>query len=184
MQPPPPHAEPHPLSGLLALPEGKRRTVRRGGCSFERNVRMVPAHPQIEDVVKEEVRQHGLTTVPCGVPLSRSAKVPSGMRTGASSHRIPVSTPIGYVTTRHQRFTRVRLLETYLTEFLPPFPQRSPPGLLTLAAWGGLKSALCRPASESHPPSLTKLYWASRGIPTSTAHDLLVLHSPTGARRW
>src|SRR5215467_12623081 len=55
--------------------------------------------------------------------------------------QIPVSTSIGHVTTRHQRFTRVRLLGPYLTEFLPPFPQRSPPGLFTLAAWGGLKSA-------------------------------------------
>src|SRR5437764_12430828 len=30
--------------------------------------------------------------------------------------KIPVSTSIGYVTTRHQRFTRVRLLEPHLTE--------------------------------------------------------------------
>ena len=55
--------------------------------------------------------------------------------------KIPVSTSIGYVTTRHQRFTRVRLLEPHLTEYLPPFPQRSPPGLFTLAACGGLEPA-------------------------------------------
>jgi hypothetical protein len=55
--------------------------------------------------------------------------------------QIPVSTPIVYVTTPRQWFTHVRLLETYLTELLPPFPQRSPPGLFTPAACGGLKPA-------------------------------------------
>src|SRR3954452_5784042 len=55
--------------------------------------------------------------------------------------QIPVSTPIRYVSTRHQWFTPVRLLEPYLTELLPPFPQRSPPGLLTPAACGGLEPA-------------------------------------------
>jgi hypothetical protein len=30
--------------------------------------------------------------------------------------RVPVSTSIEYVTTRHQWFTRVRLLKTHLTE--------------------------------------------------------------------
>ena len=35
--------------------------------------------------------------------------------------RIPVSTSIEYLTTRHQRFTYVRLLETYLTEYLSAF---------------------------------------------------------------
>src|SRR4051812_23954182 len=56
--------------------------------------------------------------------------------------QIPASTPIRYVSTRHQWFTHVRLLEPYLTELLPPFPQRSPPGLLTPAACGGLEPAL------------------------------------------
>jgi hypothetical protein len=35
--------------------------------------------------------------------------------------QIPVSTSIEYVTTRHQRFTRVRLLKTHLTEWLSAF---------------------------------------------------------------
>ena len=53
---------------------------------------------------------------------------------------------VDYVTTRHQRFTPVRLLETHLTEYsFRLFPQRSPPGLFTLAACGGLEPA---PASR------------------------------------
>ena len=35
--------------------------------------------------------------------------------------QIPVSTSVEYVTTRHQRFTRVRLLKTHLTEYASAF---------------------------------------------------------------
>src|SRR5271156_1347461 len=35
--------------------------------------------------------------------------------------QIPVSTSVKYVTTRHQRFTRVRLLKTHLTELPSAF---------------------------------------------------------------
>src|ERR1035441_8192940 len=35
--------------------------------------------------------------------------------------QIPVSTSVEYVTTRHQRFTRVRLLGTHLTEYVSAF---------------------------------------------------------------
>ncbi len=40
--------------------------------------------------------------------------------------------------TRHQWFTRVRLLDSHLTRFSAPFPRRLPPRLLTDAARGGL----------------------------------------------
>jgi hypothetical protein len=89
--------------------------------------------------------------------------------------RVPVSTSIGYVTTRHQRFTRVRLLGPHLTEFLPPFPPTLTTRALYPRSLGRFEVCPCRPTSEGHPPSLTKLCWASRGIPASTAHDLLVL---------
>ena len=43
------------------------------------------------------------------------------------------------LSTRHQWFTHVRLPGPYLTHSRAPFPQRSPPRLLTDAACGGLK---------------------------------------------
>jgi len=52
---------------------------------------------------------------------------------------IPVSTPIK-LTTRHQRFTCIRLPESHLPRSKPRlFLQRSPRRLLIDAAWSGLK---------------------------------------------
>ena len=44
-----------------------------------------------------------------------------------------------YFSTRHQRFTFIRLPSPYLTRLARLFPRRSPPGLFTPAARGGLK---------------------------------------------
>jgi len=52
--------------------------------------------------------------------------------------QIPVSTSVKYVTTRHQRFTRVRLLKTHLTELPSAFSHNAhhkgslPPQLVTV----------------------------------------------------
>ncbi|MEY9707848.1 hypothetical protein ACVI1J_010266 [Bradyrhizobium diazoefficiens] len=91
---------------------------------------------------------------------------------------IPVSTSIEHVTTRHQRFTYVRLLGSHLTEFPPPFP----PTLTTRALYPRSSEWFdvypCRSTSEGHPPSLTKLRQASCRSLTSTAHDVLMLERP------
>ena len=84
--------------------------------------------------------------------------------------QIPVLTSIEYVTTRHQRFTRVRLLETYLTEYLPPFPPTLTTRALYPRSLGRFEACPCRPASEGRPPSLIKLHWASRGDPNVPQH--------------
>ncbi len=44
-----------------------------------------------------------------------------------------------------------------MTPIVAPFPQRSPPQLLTAAAWGCLKPPPARAASEDLPPSLLEL---------------------------
>src|SRR2546421_10352649 len=45
------------------------------------------------------------------------------------------------LSTLHQWFAFAHLSRPHLTGYLPPFPQRSPPRLLTVAACGGLKPA-------------------------------------------
>ncbi len=64
----------------------------------------------------------------------------------------PVSTSSLNISTRHQWFTRVRLLDLHLTRSPARlFPQRSPPRLLTAAACGGL-----RPPPAGRPRRLTR----------------------------
>ncbi len=61
------------------------------------------------------------------------------------------------ISTRHQRFTLVQLHGSHLTRSTPRlFHRRSPPGLFTPAARGGLKPAPGKPAPEGPPPSSTK----------------------------
>ena len=55
--------------------------------------------------------------------------------------------------TRQQWFTRVRLLGSHLTRSGVPFPQRSPPRLLTDAAYGGLKPPPAERLRRAKPPS-------------------------------
>src|ERR1700736_3799614 len=45
------------------------------------------------------------------------------------------------LSTPNQRFACAHLSRPYLTRLFPPFPQRSPPRLLTVAACGGLEPA-------------------------------------------
>jgi hypothetical protein len=61
------------------------------------------------------------------------------------------------ISTRHQRFTLVQLHGSHLTRSTPRlFHRRSPPGLFTPAARGGLKPAPGKPAPGGLPPSSTK----------------------------
>src|SRR5260370_28536550 len=75
--------------------------------------------------------------------------------------QIPVSTSVKYVTTRHQRFTRVRLLKTHLTELPSAFSHNAhhkgslPPQLvagLSLPLPAGLRGPA--PPSDKTPPRL------------------------------
>jgi hypothetical protein len=71
--------------------------------------------------------------------------------------QIPVSTSVEYVTTRHQRFTCVRLLKTHLTDYLPPFPTTLTTRALYPCSLWRFETCPCRPASGGRPPSPVKL---------------------------
>src|SRR5580692_11418253 len=70
--------------------------------------------------------------------------------------QIPVSTSFEYVTTRHQRFTHVRLLKTHLTEYSPPFPATLTTGALYPRSLWWFEACPCRPTSGGRPPSPVK----------------------------
>src|SRR3974390_828278 len=91
--------------------------------------------------------------------------------------QIPVSTSIEYVTTRHQRFTGVRLLKTHLTEQLPPFPATLTTRALYLRSLWRLEPCPCRPTSGGRPPSPVKLRFVSSRDETFTAHHLLIFQA-------
>jgi hypothetical protein len=49
------------------------------GIALERNGGMVPPHPHVERVMEKEIRRRGLTTPPCGFPLSLPTRLPSAI---------------------------------------------------------------------------------------------------------
>ena len=77
----------------------------------------------------------------------------------------PVSMPSFAVSMRHQWFTHVRLLRRTPDRSTRPFPQRSPPRLLTAAACGGLG-----------PPPDRRSRRAGLHHRHSTVHDNDLLH--------
>jgi len=68
----------------------------------------------------------------------------------------PVFDGIPTLSTRHQRFTLVRLPSSYLTGYIPPFPSRSPPRPLCQSSirWFGPRS--CNPSPRGRPSSLVQ----------------------------
>jgi hypothetical protein len=66
----------------------------------------------------------------------------------------PVSTPLRFVTTRHQRFASARLPDPHLTRSLPRlFPQRSPRTALNRRSLRWFGASPCRATPEDLPPS-------------------------------
>src|SRR5438270_2189495 len=100
-------------------------------------------------------------------PVSRSRRLHAGRRLGSrqappnpcSRDRSPNPgfDVDEYVTTRHQRFTCVRLLEPHLTEFLPPFPTTLTTRALYPRSLWRFGTCPCRPIPEGLPPSSIKL---------------------------
>ena len=100
------------------------------------------------------------------------------------------------ISTFHRRFTCVQLHEPHLTQSLPRlFHRRSPPGLFTPAARGGLKPAPGKPAPGGLPPSSTKhptLLYAPFSSNVSSGHTVMPNPSlkrsangrPPGPVRW
>src|ERR1700759_4681563 len=84
--------------------------------------------------------------------------------------RIPVSTSVEYVTTRHQRFTRVRLLKTHLTESLPPFPATLTTRALYPRSLWRFEACPCRPTSGGPSPISGKVPLRLSGDEAFTAH--------------
>ena len=86
--PTPPAARGHPPS--LERPPAER-PWRAADLDFrvalERAAGELPAHPRVERVVHEQVSQQRRNREPCGVPFSLGTMVPSGICTGAFSHR-------------------------------------------------------------------------------------------------
>src|SRR6516225_1060098 len=71
--------------------------------------------------------------------------------------QIPVSTSPEYVTTRHQRFTCVRLLETHLTEYPSAFSTTLTTRALYPRSLWRFEACSCRPTSGDRSPSSIKL---------------------------
>ena len=69
----------------------------------------------------------------------------------------PVSTPMEFITTRHQRFAHARLPDPHLTRSLPRLlPQRSPRPALNRRSLRWFGASPCRATPEDLPPSLTQ----------------------------
>jgi hypothetical protein len=69
----------------------------------------------------------------------------------------PVSTPLGFVTTGHQRFALARLPDPHLTRSLARlFPQRSPRPALNRRSLRWFGASPCRATPEDLPPSLAQ----------------------------
>jgi hypothetical protein len=67
----------------------------------------------------------------------------------------PVSTPMEFITTRHQRFAHARLPDPHLTRSLPRLlPQRSPRPALNRRSLRWFGASPCRATPEDLPPSL------------------------------
>jgi hypothetical protein len=68
----------------------------------------------------------------------------------------PVSTSSHFLTTRHQWFTCVRLSESHLTDFSPPFPTTLTTGTLDPRRLWRFEACSCKPTSRDLPSSLVK----------------------------
>src|SRR5437588_2591774 len=120
-------------------------------------------------------------------PVSRSRRLHAGRRLGSrqappnpcSRDRSPNPgfDVDEYVTTRHQRFTCVRLLEPHLTEFLPPFPTTLTTRALYPRSLWRFGTCPCRPIPEGLPPSSIKLrrLHAEARLPQHTTSSYLRL---------
>jgi hypothetical protein len=87
-------------------------------------------------------------TAPRPPPDPRRAPAAPASRGFSAS---PVSMPSFAVSMRHQWFTHVRLLRRTPDRSQRPFPQRSPPRLLTAAACGGLAPPPDRRSRRASP---------------------------------
>jgi hypothetical protein len=69
----------------------------------------------------------------------------------------PVSTPLRFLTTRHQRFALARLPDPHLDAIIAaPFPQRSPRTALNRRSLRWFGTSPCRATPEDLPPSLAQ----------------------------
>jgi len=68
----------------------------------------------------------------------------------------PVLTPSHFLTTRHQWFTCVRLSESHLTDFSPPFSTTLTTGTLDPRRLWRFEACSCKPTSRDLPSSLVK----------------------------
>src|ERR1019366_9856795 len=68
----------------------------------------------------------------------------------------PVLAPSHFLTTRHQWFTFVRLSESHLTDFSPPFPTTLTTGTLDPRRLWRFEACSSKPTSRDLPSSLVK----------------------------
>jgi hypothetical protein len=104
--------------------------------------------------------------VPCKSPgQARAAYMPDAVWAvgrlppdlSRSPGHAPVSTPLKFLTTRHQRFAHARLPDPHLTRSSPRlFPQRSPRTALNRRSLRWFEASPCRATPEDLPPSLTQ----------------------------
>ena len=76
-------------TGLTFTDAMDHRIVRK---ALELDGRELPAYPGIEPIMQEQVGEAGEIGLPCGVPLTLGARVPSGLRIGAFTQRSTYST--------------------------------------------------------------------------------------------
>lgn len=121
--------------------------------------------------------------VPCKSPSqARAAYMPDAIRAvsrlppdlSRSPGLAPVSTPLEFITTRHQRFAHARLPDPHLTRSSPRlFRSAHHERHLTDAACGGLRSP---PAGRPRRTYLHLLHSTASSGPTSTPPSAFVTH--------
>ena len=140
------------------------RRFRCSGCSLSPTAGQHPAGPYRGDRFPR--------SVPEPEPSSRhlyaghhlaSQQAPARLVPG--QQRDPGFDDIDTLSTLHQWFTHARLLDPHLTPSRAPFPQRSPPRLLTAAARGGLRPP---PAGRSRRAYLHHQHNTASEVPAST----------------
>jgi hypothetical protein len=111
-----------------------------------------------------------VTPPSCRTPVGPSAGIAQPLLAGQRSRS---RFRRRFSTLRHV-ITRVRLLKTHLTEYLPPFPTTLTTRALYPRSLWRFEACPCRPAPGGRPPSPVQLRFVSSRDEAFTAHDLFV----------
>jgi len=115
-----------------------------------------------------------ITPPSCRTPVGQSAGFPNLAR--GTEVWVPVSTSLEYVSTPHQRFTCVRLLDPHLTESSSAFSFNVHHKALDLRSLWWFEVRSCKPTPRGRPSSLVKHRFRPQPRAIAfVAHNLFVL---------